>query len=241
MSCRLFPFFVVVLLAATGLSAEQAQDGTQPQKPSSTSKQTSQLKAIKSPTVPYPEEALRKKIEGKVILSIVVDAKGRVSEAMALSGPSELFQAALDSVKEWEFEPPTHAPVVARVEVSYGHPKECPGAVSDSGEVTTSGRLRSEKGMIVDVDSNAPWPLPPYSIEARKADVAGEMILSITVNAEGTVAKVHVVKSLSPDLDNAAIEAVRAWRFKPNDGNPDGLPDDFPVHIFFRPTCKMEF
>jgi len=176
-----------------------------------------------------------------VILRIVVDAKGKVSEAKVLSGRSELFQAALDSVRQWEFEPPTHAPAVTKVEISYGHPKECPGPISDSGEVTSSGRLRSERGTIIDMDNDIDQPLPRYSDEARKTGVAGEMILSITVNADGKVEEVHVVKSLSPDLDRVAIDTVRTWRFKLTAGNPDSLPDDFPLHIIFRPTCTREF
>jgi outer membrane biosynthesis protein TonB len=97
-SCCVLPLFVAAMLAAT-TSAERVQDATQPQKQGSTGKQATQIKLIKSPTAPYPEEALKKNIEGKVILSIVVDAKGRVSDAKALSGPPELFRAALESVK----------------------------------------------------------------------------------------------------------------------------------------------
>jgi TonB family protein len=239
-SFRLFPLFVVSLLAATSLSAEPARDGTPPQKQESADEQTAELKLIKSPTVAYPEEALKKNIEGKATLRVVVDAKGRVSDAKALSGPPELFQAALDSTKQWEFEPPAHAPVVTNVEVWYGHPKNCPGPVSENGEVIASQTLKSAKGTIVEVRDDVDW-LPEYFTEDRKAGVAGEMILSVTVNAEGKVASVRVVKSLSPHLDNAATDSVRTLKFKLKAGNPDSLPDDFPLHILFRPTCSMEF
>jgi TonB family protein len=232
---------MVALLAATSLFTVQAQDGIQPQKQDSTGKQAAQLKLIKSPIVPYPEEALKKNIEGKVTLSIVVDAKGRVSDAQALSGPPELFQAALDSVKQWEFEPPAHAPAVTNAEVSYGHPKDCPGPVSEYGEVYGSYTLRSAKGTKVNVRDDLSSALPEYFPEDRKAGVAGEMVLSVTLNAEGKVTSVRVVKSLSPHLDNAAINTVRTLRFELQAGSPDSLPDDFPLHIFFRPTCHMEF
>jgi len=219
------------------------QDVTQPQKQGSTGKQTTQLKLIKSPTAPYPKEALKKNIAGKVILSIVVDANGRVSDAKALGGPSELFQAALDSVKQWEFEPPAKAPVVTTAEVAYGHPRECPGSVSDVGGVSFATRLKAERGTLIylDDDDDIDQPWPPYPTEDRKAGVAGEMVLSIRVNAEGKVINVRVVKSLSPHLDDAAVETVRTWRFKPKAGNPDSLPDDFPLHVLFQPMCHMEF
>jgi TonB family protein len=240
-SCRWVPFFVVALLAASGLFAEKAQDGTPPQKQDSTGKQAGQLKLIKSPIVPYPEEAQRKNIEGKVVLSIVVDAQGKVSDAKALSGPPELVQAAIDSAKQWEFVPPAHAPVATTVEIGYGHPKECPGPVSDSGEVDTSGRLKNEKGTVIDVRDDLDWPNPPYPTEDRKAGVAGEMVLSIRVSAEGKVTNVEVVKSLSPHLDDLAADTVRTWTFTLKPGSPGGLPDDFQFHIRFRPTCRPKF
>jgi len=96
----------VVMLLDCGSSAAQSQNEVQSQKPENIEKQAAQLKLVKTPTAPYPEEALRKNIEGKVVLSIVVDAKGKVSDAKVLSGPPELGQAAIDSVKQWEFEPP---------------------------------------------------------------------------------------------------------------------------------------
>jgi TonB family protein len=181
---------------------------------------------------------LRKKIEGKVTLSIVVDAKGRVSEAKPLSGPPELFEAALVSVKQWQFEPPTHAPVTISVEMSWGFPKECPGPVSDSGEVSGSGVLRNGKGFVLSADDDPNWRLPPYFDEDRKAGSAGEMILALTVNSKGEVTNVRVVKSLSPHLDKAAIETALTWKYKVIDGNPESLPDDFQFHIFYRTTCR---
>ena len=238
----LFPLVVVVaLLVATGLSAGQVQEGNQSQKQDGATKPATELKLIKSTPAAYPEEALKKNIEGKVTLRIAVDANGRVSDAKALSGPPELFQAALDSVKQWEFEPPAHAPVVTNAEISFGHPKECPGPVSERGEVTASETLRSAKGTIVQVNDDVDWVLPAYFAEDRKAGVAGEMILSLTVNAEGKVASVRVVKSLSPHLDNAAVDSVRTLKFKLQSGNPDSLPDDFPLRILFQPACSMDY
>ena len=120
-------------------------DETKSEKPENVEKQTPQLKLIKSPTVPYPEEALKKHIEGKVVLSIVVDANGKVSDAKVLSGAPELIQAAIDSVKQWEFEPPAHAPVITNAEVGYCF----------SAQVVFSTGLKNEKGTVVVVNDDA--------------------------------------------------------------------------------------
>jgi TonB family protein len=241
MFSRLFTFFVVALLAATSLSAEHAQDGTQPRKQGNTGKQAAQLKIIKSPMAPYPDEALKKNIEGKVTLSIVVDANGRVSDAHALSGPPELFQAALDSVKQWEFEPPSHAPVVTNAEVAYGHPKDCAAATSDIGAVESGGRLLDKNGKVVGAPDSDDYALPPYFDKDRKAGIAGEMVLSIALDNAGKVEHIHVVKSLSPHLDAAAVETVRTWEFKLINGNPGGPPNDFQVQIIYRAMCRPQF
>jgi TonB family protein len=195
------------------------------------------LKLLKSPVAPFPIEALQKQIEGKVQLSLLVDAEGRVSDATILSGPPEFYQSALDSVKQWQFSPPAHAPTRTNAEVSFFYNHPCPGPVSTMGSVTPDGRLTSEKGTIVDVIDDPEWLSPRYFPEERKAGIEGEMVLSVTVDAKGRAKKIAVVKSLSPRLDQAAIKAVRTWKFKLKDGSPDSLPDVFPLHIKFQPEC----
>lgn len=200
------------------------------------------FKLIKSPTAPFPDEALRKNVQGKVILSISIDAQGKVSDPKVVSGPPELFQAAIDSVKRWEFEPPGHAPLSTTVEVSYGHPEQCPGPISEMGEVYgPAGRLTSKKGTVVSLDEDIDQGLPPYFPEDRKSGAAGEMVLLVTVEANGKASKAYVLTSLSPHLDQAAIDTVRSWKFKLTKGNPDTLPDDFEVKFKYRATCTPSF
>lgn len=237
---RLLPVLVVILLPAPKFCAAQTQDETQSHKTENTEKQAAQLKRIKWPTVPYPDEALKKNIEGKVVMSIVVDAQGKVSDVKVLGGPPELVQAAIDSVKRWQFEPPSHAPVVTTAEVGYGHPKKCPGAISDHGEVIVATRLTNERGRVVGMDDSIDQPLPPYFTDDRKAGVSGDMVLSVTVNDDGKVAKAVVVKSLSTHLDTAAIETVRIWKFKVINGNASALPDEFQLHISYLATCAPQ-
>jgi len=201
----------------------------------------SQPKLIKSPVAPIPEEALRKRIGGKVLLSIVVNDKGRVSDARVLSGPQELHQVAIDRVRQWEFEPPAHPPVETKVEIGFGYPMECPGPISDRGEVFLGGWLESKKGIVVGPDWDAGQPLPPYFTEDRKAGIAGGMLLSITVTPDGRVKNVRIIKALSPHLDREAMETVRQWRFKLIKGSPNGLPDDFELRITYRATCNPRF
>jgi TonB family protein len=56
----------------------------------------------------YPEEARLARVSGKVIVEIVIDRTGHVTDAVVLESlPFGLSEAALDAVKQWVFEPAT--------------------------------------------------------------------------------------------------------------------------------------
>lgn len=53
----------------------------------------------------YPQEAFVKKIEGTVVLEILIDASGRVVSARVLHSIPALNEAAIQTVKQWVFAP----------------------------------------------------------------------------------------------------------------------------------------
>jgi TonB family protein len=53
----------------------------------------------------YPPIAAAARIEGDVVISVVIDANGSVASEHVLSGPAMLQQSALDAVKKWRFAP----------------------------------------------------------------------------------------------------------------------------------------
>lgn len=238
--CHPFLFFGVALLLIDMTPSGRGQTETPPRKQDKTRQQVVPPKLISSPPLVFPEESRKRGIGGKVVLSIVVDAKGRVSSVKPLSGPPELIQSALDNAKQWRFEPPAHAPVVTTAEVGYGYSQECPGSVSDQGEVMGSERLLNKQGKVVAAPVGDGFALPPYFEEDRKAGIAGKMLLSVSLEASGKVREVHVVRSLSPHLDKAAVETVRTWKFKLVD--PDArAPEDLQLEISYRSTCAPKF
>ena len=62
-------------------------------------------KAISKPAPAYPAVARAARAEGTVVVRIVVDESGRVSEAEAVSGHPLLQQAAAGAVRQWWFTP----------------------------------------------------------------------------------------------------------------------------------------
>jgi len=56
----------------------------------------------------YPEEARKDRIQGKVVLEVVIDTKGNVTKAEAVESPDPLLsEAALAAVRQWTYAPAT--------------------------------------------------------------------------------------------------------------------------------------
>jgi TonB family protein len=53
----------------------------------------------------YPERARRQRIQGRVVLNVVVGKDGTVQGTRPISGDSQLTLAALDAVRQWRFKP----------------------------------------------------------------------------------------------------------------------------------------
>jgi protein TonB len=55
---------------------------------------------------------------------------------------------------------------------------------------------------------------PVYPIDAKKAGISGTVVLAATIDTDGMVKELHVVSG--PDLlQQAALDAVREWRYRP--------------------------
>ena len=66
-------------------------------------------------------------------------------------------------------------------------------------------------------------PAPRYPREAQRRGVAGTVLLRVHVRTNGDAGAIDLVQgSGSRDLDRAAVDAVRRWRFAPamRDGQP---------------------
>ncbi len=74
---------------------------------------------------------------------------------------------------------------------------------------------------------------PVYPEVAKKAGVQGIVILEAETDAEGNIVRTKVLRSI-PLLDQAAIDAVRQWKYEPAiiDGKPKGVI--FTVTVNFR-------
>jgi protein TonB len=73
---------------------------------------------------------------------------------------------------------------------------------------------------------------PLYPAIARAARVSGIVILEAVIDARGRVESVRVLRSI-PTLDQAAVDAVRQWRFTPTLLNGEPVPIVMTVTVNF--------
>lgn len=75
-------------------------------------------------------------------------------------------------------------------------------------------------------------PNPMYTEIARKARIQGVVIVEAIIAKDGSVADVKILKPLPMGLDQAAVEAVRQWRFEP------ATLDGRPVDVYYNLTIN---
>ncbi|MFC2160433.1 TonB family protein [Acidobacteriota bacterium] len=217
-------------------------------------------KVIKIVEPNYPEEARKKGIEGVVVLESTTDKYGVVQEVKILRSIPALDKAAIDAVKQWIYEPMIidgePKSVIFTVTcmfklddekkdkadksgVKEGVVGEVVGGVEGEveGGVISGIQGEIEKGVLILREEERPKLIkkvePIYPKEAIKEGIKGEVNLMLTTDIYGRVEKVKILKSI-PELDDAAVEAVKQWVYEPyiDDGKP--VKVSFKVTITFR-------
>lgn len=74
---------------------------------------------------------------------------------------------------------------------------------------------------------------PEYPVEASDAGIGGGVILHARMDARGNVRNVHVLRSI-PALDDAAVDAVCNWKYKPARIHGVAVPVSFTVIVEFK-------
>ena len=76
---------------------------------------------------------------------------------------------------------------------------------------------------------------PQYTTEAMRAKIQGAVMVGATVQADGTVSDVRVVRSLDSvfGLDQAAIRAASQWQFRPASMNGQPVAMAITIELVF--------
>jgi len=142
----------------------------------------------------YPQEALAQGIRGIVILDLLIDAQGKVSDINVIRSIPGLDAAAVAAASQWEYEP---TKVNGR-------------AVSVRLTVPITFALK-----LPDVSRQAGIPelrqgvAPPWPDGTRGG---GQATADVTLDADGRIGVARILEGEEP-WSSSLIQALRTWRF----------------------------
>jgi len=137
-----------------------------------------------------------------------------------------IVDSAVTSVRAWRYDPPAAAPLTFNISIQYGDALQSASGGSEDQALHVGGAIKSPV-KLVDVR-------PVYPEDARAAGVKGVVIVEARIGADGSVEDAHVLKSIK-ELDQAAIDAVKQWKFVPTLMNGVPKPVVMVVTINFIP------
>ncbi len=186
----------------------------------------------------YPAEARAMGVAGVITLRISVDELGIVAEARRLrhslsaTNPDTVADkgtldrvadvmtaAAVHAIRNWRYQPPVNGPIAFDVRVYFQTDGET-SAVQNTGIVGTPlpSKINAAGAVRVGGKIKAPTKIkdvrPEYPPVAQQARVSGMVIIEARIGPDGSVEDANVLRSI-PLLDQAALDAVRQWRFTP--------------------------
>jgi protein TonB len=107
-------------------------------------------------------------------------------------------------------------------------------------ELSGKGQVRFCRGNDSDVPGciTAPHatysPDPKYPKNERKARHSGTVVLDLVVDADGLPRDAKVWHRLSPEFDEAAIDAVKTWKFSPATKDSKPIATQIKVEVNFH-------
>ena len=207
----------------------------------------------------YPPEGRALGAMATVVLAVTIEKWGCVAEirrgpepvlTTAMSAPAEALKSAADAfmreavavLRHWQYARPSRPPISFSVSFTFR-----PGAETTSTQsaavplappVLPAGPAPAEP-VRVRVGSVSVSPRlvthvrPVYPTRAVSARVEGTVVLEVRIDATGKVTDTKVLRSM-PLLDQAALAAVRQWRYAPTCFNGSGIPLITIVPVSFK-------
>ena len=74
---------------------------------------------------------------------------------------------------------------------------------------------------------------PQYPSQARQARIQGTVVLQVVIGKDGSVQNLHVISG-HPMLNQAAMDAVKKWRYKPYRLNGEPVEADTQINVNFN-------
>ena len=202
-----------------------AEPEISPQKKETAKKVHQPPKLIKKIDPVYPDEARKAGLEDTVVLEATTDTQGNVVKIEIKKGKHEILnQAAIDALEQWKYEPAIIEGKLMPVEFT----------------VTCRFKLKNKsKEDLIKIPENTKLKRvkevkPIYPEAARKANKSGEVTLEVVIDTEGNVKDVKVIEGEYDILNQAAVDAVKQWKYEPYKINDTPQKVRYTVKVQFR-------
>jgi len=190
----------------------------------------------------YPPLARQARIQGTVVLTIVISKDGDVRDTKLVSGHPMLAPAAIEAVKQWRYKPyiadnqPLELATTVQIKfmIAGGPDGEVPRARAD-WHLSLHGPqfMRvSEDVMRGLLDEKVD---PEYPADAKEKHIEGTVVLNVDVDDDGNVGRVELVSG-HPVLAAAAMDAVLQWKYRPFVSNGAPMAVETTVQVKFALT-----
>lgn len=168
----------------------------------------------------YPEDALKSRTQGDVILKVVVDDTGKVILSTPVEGDPLLTAATVDALRGFRFRPYLLNGMPLKVESQVGFHFSISGNGAGKVEYLSSVPFRPEfrTGVVTDKGVLVLWPRKISGEEPQVpldlAGKAGSVYLNITIGEDGKVQDVKVLGGDKPFID-PVVAAVKQFVYEP--------------------------
>jgi len=161
-----------------------------------------------------------------ITLHFDVDEQGVPANFQVLAASAPVWEnEAIAVVRNWRFTPGSKdaqpVPVPCTLDLVWGQ---------KIWTAATLGQMREKLGTPVPRQPSAPPPkmtiFSTYIIEDNTPHSPYSVVLSVIIGTDGVPSNVSLIRSLTPEYNAQAIEAVRNWHFAPAlvNGRPMPLP-----------------
>jgi TonB family protein len=207
------------MMVCVALCASSAVAQTEPS-PAAAKQTTYTLEPVVSASAEYPAEAREQHIEGNVTTWILVSRTGEVEYVKVDNAEPALAKSAEDAARKLKFKPILKdgkpAQMVARVSYNFTStsegrfPPEIVPEIAPAVDAPSMVRLWKERpeGLLLNQVT------PIYPAKARKKHIEGVVVVRAMIGTDGVVHDLTLVSG-PPMLVDAAMDALRQWRYRP--------------------------
>jgi len=195
---------------------------------------------------------MREKLQGQVVIHLVVSTSGDVLSAEPVSGNPIFTQAAVAAMKQWKFQP--YIKNGHPVQIGYKMPYDFamadrvvdnPTAVANpaltNGKPTSSTPNGPPGPAPVQINGGVAQGLLLHQVAPVYPDIARQRMVQGTVVLKAIIGKDGRIKDLKPvsgpkDLYDSAIGAVQQWRYRPYTLNGEPVEVDTTINVNYKLT-----